>query len=219
MPQSELCIHWRKGPRTGRLPIRVAGLLLMIGLMVSPNPAAAQARISNVGTVTLNATMSESLSVSVTSGNIVDFNLLPNTAANPGNVPSVITTAWVLRPGRTSVTVWAWVPVRGAALTGAGAGGQRIPARAVSITTTAGANAPVVASGALNATRGGTPGAPGFISAGGSGLNFATKAITAANRNSIISASLAWNINTTVRPQLAANTYTGVVNIQAQATP
>jgi hypothetical protein len=180
----------------------------MIALMVSPNPAAAQARISNAGTVTLNATMSESISVTVTSGNIVDFNLRPNTAANPGNVPSVITTAWVLRPGRTSVTVWAWVPVRGAALTGSGAGGQRIPARAVSITTTAGANAPAVASGALNATRGGS-----------SGLNFATKAITAANRNSIISASLAWNIDTTVRPQLVANTYTGVVNIQAQATP
>jgi len=219
MPLGKPCIHWRKGPRAGRLLIPTAGLLLMFALLVFPGSAHAQARISNAGTVTLNATMSESLSVTVTSGNIVDFNLLPNTAANPGNVPSVITTSWVLKPGRTSVTVWAWVPNRGAALTGAGPGGQLIPARAVSITTTPGVNAPLVASGALNATRGGRGGAPGFITAGGSGLNFASKAITPANRISVISASLAWNINTTVRPRLPADTYTGIVNIQAEATP
>jgi hypothetical protein len=31
--------------------------------------------------------------------------------------------------------------------------------------------------------------------------------------------TLTWNINTSVVPQLAAATYTGIVNIQAQAIP
>jgi hypothetical protein len=44
-------------------------------------------------------------------------------------------------------------------------------------------------------------------------------AVTGANRASSTTTTLTWNINTTGVPQLPAATYTGVVNIQAQATP
>lgn len=194
-------------------------LLLVLVQIVSVTPTAAQAINSNAGTVTLNATLAESLSVNVTSGNVVNFTLASNTAANAGSVPTVVTAVWVLKPGRTVVTVWAWVATTGAALTGTGGAPATIPASAVSIVTTAGLNAPVVANGALNATLSGAAGAPAFITAGGSGLQFASKAITGLNKASLIGASLAWNIDTTVVPQLPADTYTGTVNIQAQATP
>jgi hypothetical protein len=44
-------------------------------------------------------------------------------------------------------------------------------------------------------------------------------AITGANKNSSTTTTLTWNIDTTGTPQLPAGTYTGTVNIQAQATP
>lgn len=200
-----------------RSVLGLALLLVLVQIATIP-PAAAQAVNSNAGTVTLNATLGESLTVAVTSGNVVNFTLASNTAANAGSVPTVVTTVWVLKPGRTQVAVWAWVANTGAALTGTGGAPATIPASAVSITTTAGLNGPVVANGALNTTLSGGA-APAFITAGGSGLNFATKAITGLNKASTIGASLAWNIDTTIVPQLPADTYTGTVNIQAQATP
>jgi len=201
-----------------RSVLGLALLLVLVQIATIP-PAAAQAVNSNAGTVTLNATLGESLTVNVTSGNLVNFTLASNTAANAGSAPTVVTAVWVLKPGRTQVAVWAWVANTAAALTGTGATPATIPASAVSITTTAGLNAPAVANGALNTTLSGAAGAPAFITAGGSGLNFATKAITGLNKASLIGASLAWNIDTTVVPQLPADTYTGTVNIQAQATP
>ena len=130
-------------------------LLLVLVQIVSVTPTAAQAVNSAAATVTLNATLAESLSVNVTSGNVVSFALASNTAVNAGSVPTVVTATWVLKPGRTVVTVWAWVATTGAALTGTGGAPATIPASAVSIVTTAGANAPVVANGALNATLSG----------------------------------------------------------------
>jgi hypothetical protein len=190
-------------------------MMLTIALAVSTTPAAAQLN-SNVGTVTLNATLPEALTVTVNSGAIVNFNLASNTAANPGSVPTVVTTAWVLKKGRANVNVWAYVAVSASALTGTGGAPPVIPASAVGLTTTAGANAPTVNNGTLATTPSGG-GAPAFIVAGGSGLMFATKPITVANQASSIGASIAWNIDTTFNAQLPADTYTGTVSIQAQA--
>ena len=81
-------------------------------------------------TVFLDATVRESLSVTVTGGATVNFTLLPNTAANAGSTTSTIRTAWVLRRGRNQVSVWAWVANGAAAL--ANGAGANIPASAVS---------------------------------------------------------------------------------------
>jgi len=51
------------------------------------------------------------------------------------------------------------------------------------------------------------------------GLQLANVAITGANKNASRTDVMAFNINLTTLPQLPANTYTGTLNIQAQATP
>jgi hypothetical protein len=169
---------------------------------------------SNVGTVTLNATLPESLTVNVTSGAVVNFTLAANTAANPGSTTSTIQTAWVLKPGRTTVGVWAWVASGAAALTDGA--GDNIAASQVTATAAGSGSA----GGALSTSASGGAGVPAFITpAAATGVQIGTVAITGANKASSTTTTLTWNINTTTTPQLPAATYTGTVNIQAQATP
>ena len=109
------------------------GRLLVIASVVVLTysiPQAAMAQInSTAGIVTLNASLTESLTVNVASGAVVNFTLAANTAANPGTTTSTVNTAWVLKPGRTAVSMWAWV-ANGAAALSDGAG-DNIPASAV----------------------------------------------------------------------------------------
>jgi hypothetical protein len=190
----------------------------MIGVgaaLLATIPQSAKAQVnSNVGTVTLNATLAEALTVSVTGGAIVNFTLAPNTAANAGSTTSTIQTAWVLKPGRTQVTVWAWVPNGVAALSDGT--GDNIPASAVSAAAAGSGSA----GGALNTVTSGGAGVPAFITpAAATGVQIGQVAITGLNKASSTTTTLTWNINTTGVPQLPAAAYTGTVNIQAQATP
>ena len=179
-----------------------------------PHVAMAQAINSSAGTVTLNATLAESLTVAVTGGATVNFTLAPNTAANGGSTNSTILTSWVLKPGRTAVTVWAWVPNGAQAM--ADAGTDYIPSGAISATASGSGST----GGALNAVTSGGVGVPAFITpATATGVQIGSVAITGANKASSTTTTLTWNINTTLVPQLPAASYTGTVNIQAQATP
>jgi hypothetical protein len=184
--------------------IAAAGLALFAG---NVPPVKAQIN-SNTGTVTLNAQLSESLTISVNSGNNVNFTLAGNTAANAGSTTTGITTAWVLKPGRTSVAVWAYFGSATAALVHQTAGNTvDIPSSAVKIQ--------VGGAGAFNALTAVSP-----FNAAASGLQIGSSiAITGANKNSSRNDTLAYQIDTTVVPQLPADTYIGTLNIQAQATP
>lgn len=169
---------------------------------------------SGAGTVFLNAAMTESFSVSVTGGAAVNFTLAANTAANPGSTTSSIRTAWTLKPGRTNVTIWAWVPNGAAALTDGA--GDNIPASAVTATAAGSGSA----GGALNTSASGGAGVPAFVTpAAATGVQIGQIHITGANKTGNSTTTITWNINTTAVPQLPAATYTGTVNIQAQATP
>lgn len=163
---------------------------------------------SNVATVSLTATLAESLSMTVNSGSTVSFALAANTAVNAGSTSTGITTAWVLKPGRTSVAVWAYFSTATQALLHQTSGNTTdIPSAAVKIQ--------VGGSGAFNALTNVSP-----FNAAASGLQIGTSiAITAANKNSSRTDTLAYQIDTTVVPQLQADTYIGTLNIQAQATP
>jgi len=191
-------------------------LVMAAGLVLGATiPPAANAQISSTaGTVTLNATLPESLTVGVTGGAIVNFTLAPNTAANAGSTTSTILTSWALSPGRTKVTVWAWVPNGAAALNDGGA--DNIPASAVTATAAGSGSA----GGALNNVTSGGAGVPAFVTpVAATGVQIGNVTITGANKASSTTTTLTWNINTTSIPQLPAATYTGTVNIQAQATP
>jgi sarcosine oxidase gamma subunit len=183
----------------------VSMALGFIGLFVP----ASQAQInSNVGTVTINATLTESLTVAITSGASVTIPILPNTAVNGTATTTGVTTTWTLRPGRTSVALWAYFTSAATALVHTTAGNTTdIPSSAVKIQ--------VGGAGAFNALTVVSP-----FNAAASGLQIgASIAITGANKNSSRADTLAYQIDTTVVPQLQADTYTGTLNIEAQATP
>jgi sarcosine oxidase gamma subunit len=163
---------------------------------------------SNIGTVTMNATLAESLSVTVNSGAVVNFTLAANTANNPGSASTGVTTAWVLKPGRTTVAVWAYFSIAAQALLHQAAGNTTdVPSAAVKVQ--------VGGSGPYNALTNVSP-----FNAAASGVQIGPSiAITAANKNSSRTDTLAYQIDTTVVPQLQADTYIGTLNIEAQATP
>ena len=191
-------------------------LLIAAGLLLFATvPPAARAQInSNVGTVLLTASVTESLSVKMTGGTIVNFTLASNTAANAGSTTSTVQTAWTLKPGRTQVTLWAWVPNGTAALTDGA--GDNIPASAVSAAAAGSGSA----GGALNSVASGGAGVPSFVTpAAATGVQIGQVRITGVNKSGTTTTTLTWNINTTGVPQLPAAAYTGTVNIQAQATP
>jgi hypothetical protein len=191
-------------------------LVIAVGLMVFATiPSAANAQInSNTGTVVLNAAMSETLWVNITGGGAVNFTLAANTAANAGSTTSAIQIGWTLRPGRTQIAVWAWVPNGAAALTDGA--GNNIPASAVTATATGSGSA----GGALNTVASGGAGVPAFVTpAAATGVQIGQIHVTGTNKTGSTTTTLAWNINTTGVPQLLAATYTGIVNIQAQAIP
>ena len=170
---------------------------------------------SNGGTVVLNARATESLSVIVTGGPIVDFTLRPNTAANAGSTTTTIQTSWVLQFGRTALSLWAWVPNGAAALTDGA--GDNIPASAVTATAAGSGSA----GGALNTSTSGGAGVPAFVTpAAATGVQIGqVRFFLFFNLTGNTTTTLTWNINTTGVPQLPAGNYTGIVNIQAQATP
>jgi hypothetical protein len=181
---------------------RVALLALMVGALASL--ASAQALNSGAQPIALNAQLTESLTLNL-SANAVNFTLTAGSAANAGSTNITATTAWVLRPGRTAVTVDAYFANAASALTDGA--GNNIPSSAFFISDNGGASTALVNTVAFGGAN--------------AGLRLANVAITGANRSANRNDVMAFNINLTggTLPQLPAGTYTGTLNIQAQATP
>ena len=176
--------------------------------VLSVSRAAAAPANSNIATVALNATLNESLTVTVTSGTSITFTLAPNTAANNGSGASTVVTSWSLKPGRNNIAVWAYFTSAAAALNPVTAGNTvTIPSSAVKIQ--------VNGAGAFNPCSNVSP-----FNAAASGVQIGLTSITGnSNVNGTRTDTLAYQIDTTVVPQLPADSYTGVLNIQAQTTP
>jgi hypothetical protein len=158
---------------------------------------------SNTGTVTVNATLPESLTVSLTNPTIT-IPLTENTAANQQTAPATgttITTAWVLNPGRTAVKVFVYSATANPLTNGT----DTVPATSIKISNTG-------ISGTYTAMAAGTPFGTG-LQIGGS------TTITGTNKNSSRTDTIFFEIDTTFNAQLSAGTYTGTLNVQAQATP
>jgi hypothetical protein len=181
-------------------------IAVAVTLLTSPAAAAGPAN-SNIGNVQLNATLNESLTVTVSAGTTVNFTLAPNTASNAGSTTSTVSTAWVLKPGRNNIAVWAYFTSATGALTSTTGGTATIPSSAVGVQ--------VNGAGGFTACATVSP-----FNAAASGMLIGNTTITGnTNTNSSRTDTLAYNIDTTVVPQLPADSYAGVLNIQAQATP
>lgn len=176
---------------------------IALGLALATTMASAQALNSGAQTIALNATLAESLTLTL-SGNAVNFTLAAGSPTNAGSTNITATTTWVLKPGRTTVGVYAYFANAAAALTD---GTNNIPSSAFFIADNAGPSTALtstVAFGAANA-----------------GLQLANVPITGLNKSANRTDVMAFNINLTggTLPQLPASVYTGTLNIQAQATP
>ena len=178
--------------------INKAWLLLgAMALVLVMGPASYAQVNSNNATVTLTANMVESLSVSA-SPSAVTFTLAASGPAT-GSAPVVITTTWTLAKTRTNVKLYAYFSGTNALTDG---GGDNIPAANVTGNLNGGGANPFTAA---------TP----FST---SGLTLFTQAITATNDNSSHGPDSLVLIINSAGLALPAATYTGVLNIQAQAT-
>jgi hypothetical protein len=188
-----------------------AGLILGLGSFLLSAPAAySQALNSNTATVTLQATLGESLTVTAapTSGSAVNFALVAGGTAT-GSAPVAMTTSWVMKGSRSSVTLTGYFASSTQSLAGTGSSPAYIPSSEVLGQVTTGAPTTFTAF-----TQ--TPGT-GSLGTAGASLVLFTQAISGTNRAASRNDNLNLEINLSSQPQLPADTYTGTLNLQAQA--
>ena len=175
--------------------------LAIIAVALATTPAAAQN--SNVGTVNINANLPEAITVNLTNNTNVTISLASNTATNTQTSPAIgVTTAWVLNPGRTAVKVFI-DSTQANPLTNTT---DTIPATSIKISN-------ALAGPYTALTAGGAPFGVAGAQIGGS------TTITGTNRSGSRTDNVFIAIDTTFNAQLSAGTYSGSLNVQAQATP
>jgi hypothetical protein len=167
--------------------------------LVPATPALAQLT-SPAQTVILTANATESIGVAISVGGPVIFTLTGG-STDAGSVAPAWTTSWNLKPARTSVAVCAYLT---GALTGTGVNTDTIPAANVL--------AQADSSGGFNPLTGTACGA-------GNAVTIHTYPLTTtATRHATQTDSVALEINDSALT-LEADTYSGTLNIVAQATP
>lgn len=162
---------------------------------------------SNASTVTLTATLPESLTIAATPANVT-FALTAGATTN-GNAPVVITTNWVLNGSRTSVTLTGWFSSATQAMAGTGSSPAYIPSSEIFGQVTTGAPTSFTA---FTATTSG-----GALGVSGASLVLFTATVDSTHRNITRTDNLNLQIQLAGQPQLPADTYTGTLNLQAQA--
>jgi hypothetical protein len=188
------------------LPMGVRGACLLLAALACLAARSAMAQLnSNTVTITLNATLAESISVSATPST-VSFTLVAGGTA-VGSAPVAITTTWVLASSRANVVLDGYFASSSAALSGSASPVVNIPSSEVYGLMSTGSPTTYTAFSA-NTALGPT----------GAGLLLFTQALTSSNRNSNRTDNLSLEINLTAQPQLpAASNYTGSLFLQAQA--
>ena len=164
--------------------------------------AGAHAQVLNSGasTITLNAVLNDSITVSLSS-NSVNFTLTAGSASNPGNTSVTATTTWLLRPSVGSLKLYAFFSSSTAALTDGA--GDNIPSADFQISDNA---------GPFNALTNTVP-----FGGANAGLQLSSTKILGNNRAGSQTDTMNFNINLAPLPSLPAGTYTGTLTIQAQA--
>jgi hypothetical protein len=169
---------------------------------------------SNTVDVTLQATLSETLTVTLNSGNSQSIASITPAAVNAfTGGPVNVTTAWVLKPGRTAVGLYAYFNSATAAMAHTDA-----------------TNTTDIPSGAIKALLNGAGGYNALVNTvpfGGAnaGLQVFSTNISGTNRSAThndtiaLELDLTGTVNGQDMKQLPADVYSGTLHIQAQATP
>lgn len=175
----------------------------LVILAASSPVSLSQALNSNTASVSLTATLGETLTISATP-NAVNFALVSGGVA-AGSAPVAITTTWVLGSGRANVVLDAYF-ASSSALTFAGPPVANIPTSAVLGQMTTGT--PTTFTAFTQTAALGTAGA---------GLTLFTQSLSSTNRATSRTDNLNLEIDLSSIPQLPSATYTGTLTLQAQA--
>lgn len=159
-----------------------------------------QAVSSGAQSIALNATLGESISVTL-SANAVNFNLTAGSASNPGSTSITATTTWTVKPNRGSLALYAFFGSSASALSNGG--GVNIPSSAFELSDNG---------SSLLALTNSVP-----FGGANAGLQLAKIKILGNNRQGSRTDVLNFNINLSALPNLPAGVYTGTLTIQAQA--
>ena len=193
--------------RTGFSALTV---LCVLGLA---SMASAAVLNSNQTSVTLTANAPESLTVAL-NGNSVNFGTVTPGSVNPTADTVQVTTTWKLKAGRSAVNVYAYFVDATKALVNAtdAAANPNIPSSAVKIQGGSLASWTAVSSSSANTA--------GFGGAA-AGLTLGTTTIDATNKNGSSNPTYSFELDLTggTLGQLPADSYSGTLYIQAQATP
>ena len=179
--------------------VRMVGRWTIIALATIVG-SSAQVLNSVTKPIALQAVLTDSVTVQL-SANAVDFNLTAGNANNPGNTSITAKTIWTVTPLIGFVRTYAYFSNSTAALTDGA--GNNIPSADFQISDNGGAYQPLtntVPFGGANA-----------------GLRLSSTLVFINNRTSSHTDVMSFNINLSSLPNLPANTYTGTLNIQAQA--
>jgi hypothetical protein len=173
---------------------------MMFVVVVLASGALAQVRNSGASTITLNAVLQDSITVSLSS-NSVNFTLTQGSGSNPGSTSVTATTTWLLRPNVGSLKLYAFFSSSASALSDGA--GNNIPSADFQISNNG---------GAFNALTNTVP-----FGGANAGLQLSSTPILGNNRASSRTDVMNFNINLVPLPNLPAGTYTGTLTIQAQA--
>ena len=183
----------------------MAGTFASLALALCTGTGAAQIN-STPATVSLTATLAETLTISATPS-AVSFTLSQGGSAN-ASAPVVITSNWLLSSGRGSVKLYGYFTAPTAALTDGATTPNNIPTSEVFGAVTSGGTTSTATAFTGNGAFGGS----------GASLLLYNQAVSAANRYvSGRTDSLALSINLSGQAQLPAGSYAGTLNLQAQA--
>jgi predicted NBD/HSP70 family sugar kinase len=181
--------------------------LLASGVTLALGAREARAQSGTVATarvISLLATKTSQLSVTVTSGAVQSIPSLTDNAVNNFPSPVVVTTGWDVNPGQTNtVNLIAYFTTPAQALSG---GATQIPSSRVLAQMTTGL--PV----AFTAI---TQNALGGVGTAGASLRLFAQAISGPNKKSSRTDNLNLQINLVGFPILAPGTYTGTLNLRA----
>ena len=162
--------------------------------------SSAQVRNSAAQPIALKAVLNDSVTVNL-SAHAVNFSLVPGRPNNPGSTSITATTIWTLTPLIGFVRTYAYFSNSASALSDGA--GNNIPSADFQISDNGGAFQ------ALTATQ--------PFGGANAGLRLSNTFIFINNRIGTHTDVMNFNINLSAIPTLPANTYTGILNIQAQA--
>ncbi len=197
------------GPRRMELLMRTFGhrrlvRLLLVLVCVSVATTALGQITSSTSTVSLTATLGETLTISATPG-AVTFTLVQGGTAT-GSSAVAIHTTWLLLPTRANLYLDGYFASATSALTDGNATPDLIPTSAVFGQVPTGS--PTTYTAFTQNTA---------LGPAGAGLLLFTQSLTALNRAGTRNDNLSLQINLSTLPQLPAGTYTGTLTLQAQA--